>query len=91
MMDPVIEIDLRKGAVSSSTMERRGARFQILPVEPLRVESSVVDYAGTDSEWREVLRDIREGQPGPFDFGAESVQMTLVPERTPDSPAVPGP
>jgi hypothetical protein len=93
MMDPVIEIDLRGRARAIVFNDRSDVElgFRILPVEPLRVENFVVDYADTDSEWRKVLRNIREGQPGPLEFDAESVRRTLVPERTPGSPAVPEP
>jgi hypothetical protein len=93
MRDPVIEMDLRgrTRAIVFNDGSDVHLGFRILPVEPLRVENFVVDYADTDSEWRKVLGHIREGQPEPFDFGAESVRMTLVPERTPGSPAAPEP
>jgi hypothetical protein len=80
MMDPVIEIDLQGRARAVVFNDRSDVELgvRILPVEPLRVEHCVVDFANLDTEWEEVLEDIRDGQRGPFDFDATSVQVTLV-------------
>ena len=89
MMDPAIEIDLQGRARAIVFNDRSDTELgvRILPAEPLRVEQLVVDYADLDTDWQEVLEDIREGQPGPFDFSAASVQVTLVPKRTADDAA----
>jgi len=86
MRDPAFQIDLQ-GKVQSIIFNdgsdaHLGVRY--LPLEPLRVRSLVVDYPGTDSAWRRVLKGIREGDTDPFDWMLSSVQLTVVPTEGSD-------
>ena len=83
MQDPDFQIDLQ-GKVQTIIFNDRsdkdlGVRY--LPKEPLRVRSFVVDYPGTDSAWRKVLKGIREGHERAFDWILDSVQLTITPEE----------
>lgn len=91
LMDPVVEIDLQ-GKVRSTVFNDRSdveLGFKVLPMEPLRVQRFVVDYAGTDSKWKEDLEDTRAGRRGPWGVPAQSIQLKLVPAHRFDSGAVP--
>ena len=83
MMDPAIEIDLQGKARSLVFNDGSDVElgFKVLPMESLRAQRFVVDYPGTDSEWREVLTGIREGKRDPFGWSAKAILLTLVPER----------
>ena len=50
-----------------------------LPLEPLRVESFVVDYPGTEDAWGEVLKCIRVGKESPFDWMLATAQLKIGP------------
>ncbi|MGH9388180.1 MAG: hypothetical protein ACRD1Z_01085 [Vicinamibacteria bacterium] len=81
MRDPAFQIDLL-GRVQS-TLFNEGSDVELgvryLPLEPLRIESFLVDYPGTESDWKRVLREIREGEESPIDWMLATVRMRLVP------------
>ena len=78
--DPTFQIDLQ-GRIHSIVFGEGDGELGVkyLPSEPLRVESFVVDYPGTESAWRNVLKRIQEGNEDPFDWMLSSAQVKIVP------------
>lgn len=78
--DPAFQIDLQ-GRIQSIIFGKSDVELGVkyLPLEPLRVEAFVVDYPGTESDWQEVLKRIRERSEDPFDWMLSSAQVKIVP------------